>query len=401
MSFTCKEPKLRFPEFRGEWVDKKLGDVVTSKSGKYNPEKEKISFKCIELEHLSSETGELLGYTDSINSGSMKNKFEKGDVLFGKLRPYLKKYLKAPFDGVCSSEIWVLKGLKISHNFLYRIIQTDSFIELANQSSGSKMPRADWNVVSNGIFAFPSKPEQEKIASFLTAVDAKIEQLTCKEKLLQKYKKSAMQKLFSQELRFTCNDGSEFPEWSYFQLNKILSESKKRNFDKKFNKNDVLSVSGVHGIVNQIELQGRSFAGASVDNYHIVEINDIVYTKSPLKANPYGIIKANMFKAGIVSTLYAVYKPHTNLNSRYLDYYFQIDINTNNYLRPLVHKGAKNDMKINNLHVLSGYISIPSLPEQTKIANFLSAIDEKLLHVKTQIEQTKQFKKALLQQMFV
>jgi type I restriction enzyme S subunit len=134
---------LRFPEFDEEWEVKKLGEVASNKSGKYNPINATDSIKCIELEHLATETGQLLGYTDGSKSGSIKNVFNEGDVLFGKLRPYLKKYLQAPFDGVCSSEIWVLKGKNISNAFLYRIVQTNSFIDLANQSSGSKMPRAD------------------------------------------------------------------------------------------------------------------------------------------------------------------------------------------------------------------------------------------------------------------
>ena len=132
---------MRFPEFEGEWERKKFGEIATNRSGKYNPEKEINSIKCIELEHLASETAQLLGYVDGKNSGSIKNKFDSGDVLFGKLRPYLKKYLLAPFEGVCSSEIWVLKGTKILNEFLFRIVQTNNFIDLANQSSGSKMPR--------------------------------------------------------------------------------------------------------------------------------------------------------------------------------------------------------------------------------------------------------------------
>src|SRR5205085_2921636 len=105
------DQEIRFKDDNGndfaDWEEKKLGDVITNKTEKYNPEKEKVNYKCIELEHLVSETPTLLGYVDSSNSGSIKNKFQKGDVLFGKLRPYLKKYLQAPFDGVCSSEIWV------------------------------------------------------------------------------------------------------------------------------------------------------------------------------------------------------------------------------------------------------------------------------------------------------
>ncbi len=189
-------PALRFAEFTEGWVRKKLGDIATNKSGKYNPEKEKSFTKCIELEHLASESGQLLGYIDGSNSGSIKNKFEKGDVLFGKLRPYLKKYLQAPFDGVCSSEIWVLKGTGVSNDFLYRIVQTDNFIDLANQSSGSKMPRADWSVVENGVFFIPSLEEQTQIASYLSALDAKIQMVSTQIAQTETWKKGLLQKMF-------------------------------------------------------------------------------------------------------------------------------------------------------------------------------------------------------------
>ena len=88
-------------------------------------------------------------------------------------------------------------------------------------------------------------------------------------------------------------------------LNTVLKESKARNDDLAFGKEDVLSVSGEQGIVNQMQLLGRSYAGESVAPYHVVETGDVVYTKSPLKENPYGIIKQNRGKPGIVSTLYA------------------------------------------------------------------------------------------------
>lgn len=191
---------IRFKDDNGndfaDWEEKKLGEVITNKSEKYNPEKEKTNYKCIELEHLASETPSLLGYVDSNNSGSIKNKFDKDDVLFGKLRPYLKKYLQAPFDGVCSSEIWVLKGKDILNTYLFRLVQTDEFISLANQSTGSKMPRADWNVISASLFAIPSKPEQQKIASFLSAIDDKINLVNQKLGKTKQYKKSLLQKMF-------------------------------------------------------------------------------------------------------------------------------------------------------------------------------------------------------------
>jgi type I restriction enzyme S subunit len=192
--------EIRFKDDNGnnfaDWEEKKFGDVITNKSEKYNPEKDKTNYKCIELEHLASETPSLLGSTDSNSSGSIKNKFEKGDVLFGKLRPYLKKFLLAPFDGVCSSEIWVLKGKEVLNSFLFLLIQTDDFISLANQSTGSKMPRADWNVISASLLSIPSKPEQQKIANFLSAIDKKINLTNQQLEKVKEYKKGLLQQMF-------------------------------------------------------------------------------------------------------------------------------------------------------------------------------------------------------------
>jgi type I restriction enzyme S subunit len=194
----------------------------------------------------------------------------------------------------------------------------------------------------------------------------------------------------------------EFKEtWKHKKLSELLSESKKRNVDLKFSKDEVLSVSGELGIVNQIEHLGRSYAGVSVHNYHVVETNDIVYTKSPLKANPYGIIRLNKGKAGIVSTLYAVYKVKTeNAFGAFLDYYFSLDANTNRYLRPLVKKGAKNDMKINNSYVLTENIFVPQITEQKKIAFFLIAVDKKIQQLTQKKALLQQYKKGMMWQIF-
>ena len=102
---------------------------------------------------------------------------------------------------------------------------------------------------------------------------------------------------------------SDANAWEQRKLSEYLDVSTEMNTEDIFTKQDVLSVSGDFGIVNQIEFQGRSFAGASVSNYGVVHTGDVVYTKSPLNSNPYGIIKTNKEKPGIVSTLYAVYHP--------------------------------------------------------------------------------------------
>lgn len=194
---------------------------------------------------------------------------------------------------------------------------------------------------------------------------------------------------------------SEFVEpVSSAPLSSFITVNPDRNRALLYSKDDVLSVSGELGIVNQIELLGRSFAGESVAEYHIVESNDIVYTKSPLKANPYGIVKCNKGKTGIVSTLYAVYHCKNNTNPLFIDYYFAYDNRLNRYLKPLVRIGAKHDMKIGNEEVLVGMVCFPSFAEQQKIVDFLTVYDEKVALQQQKVEALGRRKKGLLQKVF-
>lgn len=163
--------------------------------------------------------------------------------------------------------------------------------------------------------------------------------------------------------------------WEQRKLNEYLEVSRAKNKDEVFGKEDVLSVSGDYGIVNQIEFQGRSFAGVSVAPYGVVETGDVVYTKSPLKSNPYGIIKTNKGKPGIVSTLYAVYKPQDNVYSEFVQIYFEQDARMNNYMHPLVNKGAKNDMKVSDENALKGEVCFPNRDEQIKISEYFAKLD--------------------------
>ena len=162
-----------------------------------------------------------------------------------------------------------------------------------------------------------------------------------------------------------------------------------------------MSVSGDFGIVNQIEFQGRSFAGASVANYGVVETGDIVYTKSPLKSNPYGIIKANKGKNGIVSTLYAVYKPKQSANPEFVQIYFEQDARMNNYMHPLVNKGAKNDMKVSAENALKGQIVFPDIKEQRTISEFFRKLDTLITLHQRKLEKLVQIRKAFAERCFL
>ena len=193
--------KRRLPGFEGEWKEVKLGEVLTNKSMKYTPNKED-SLKCIELEHIDQGTGKLLGSVSSQEVKSTKNYFKSNSILFGKLRPYLKKYYLTEFEGVCSSEIWVLTVNKHSSiNFFYHFIQAKRFIDAADKSSGSRMPRADWKVVSELVLNLPPLPEQTAIAEILSTADQELQTLEAKRQAIADQRKYLLEHLVTGKIR--------------------------------------------------------------------------------------------------------------------------------------------------------------------------------------------------------
>lgn len=189
-------------------------------------------------------------------------------------------------------------------------------------------------------------------------------------------------------------------DWEQRKLGDYLEVSKQKNKRESFGREDVLSVSGEFGIVNQIEFQGRSFAGVSVANYGVVEYGDVVYTKSPLKSNQYGIVKTNKGKSGIVSTLYAVYKPKNNVESEFVQIYFESDFRMNTYMHPLVNKGAKNDMKVSDENALKGPVVFPQIEEQRVISQYFKQLDHLITLHQRKCDELKKVKKFMLQKMF-
>ena len=182
----------------------------------------------------------------------------------------------------------------------------------------------------------------------------------------------------STEIRTALRFPEFTDEWIFAPLYDYLEVNKERNRNDEFNKGAVLSVSGDYGIVNQIQHLGRSFAGSSVRDYHVVRKGNIVYTKSPLKEYPYGIVKVNKGNDGIVSTLYAVYSVKHNAVGGFIESYFALPKRTNRYFKPIVRIGAKHDMKIGNEEAIANIVCFPSYTEQRKIAAFISLLDQRI-----------------------
>ncbi len=235
----------------------------------------------------------------------------------------------------------------------------------AQRAPGGTIKTITKEALSDFDLLLPKYDEQIKIGAYFQKLDNLI---TLHQRKYAKF----MHKLIKLEMR---KKEKNVNAWEQRKLMDYLDVSKDKNKDEVFDKEDVLSVSGDYGIVNQIEFQGRSFAGVSVANYGVVDMGDVVYTKSPLKSNPYGIIKTNKGKAGIVSTLYAVYKPRDNVYSEFVQIYFEQDARMNNYMHPLVNKGAKNDMKVSDENALKGEVCFPNREEQIKLSDFFANLD--------------------------
>ena len=190
-------------------------------------------------------------------------------------------------------------------------------------------------------------------------------------------------------------------KWKKVILRDCLEISNERNKGNIFGKDEVLSVSDDYGVMNQIKLLGRSYAGVSVENYKILRKDQIVYTKSPLKLKPYGIIKVNKSDAGIVSVLYAVYNVKEGVDPDFIHFYFEPPYRINNYLLPLISKGAKHTMNISDDNALNGYILIPSKDEQSKIVNYFNSLNEMISLQSKRLDMLKHIKSACLDNMFV
>lgn len=372
-------PKLRFSEFKDEWNESNVGSLISNSSEKFNPLKETVNLPCVELEHLSQGTGEIIGYCSSVKQKSIKNKFNEKNVLFGKLRPYLKKYAKPNFKGVCSSEIWVLSSQRLNTNFLFQYIQTRAFLDLTLIQSGSKMPRAEWEMVADGTIFYPQEKEQTKIAEFLSAVDDKISQLSRQLELLNQYKKGVMQKIFSQEIRFKNDNGEDFGEWEEDSLGNLCSIT-----------------TGKLDANAMVENGKYRFYTCAREYYYI---NDFAFDTDAL------LISGNGANVGYIHHYNGKFNAYQR--TYVLDKWKQNIIYIKYFLEMFLKKRINDGKNEGNtpyivLSVLSEMpIKLPSIQEQEKIAGFLTAIDEQIDHTTAQLTHTKQWKKGLLQQMFV
>ncbi|MBN7816800.1 restriction endonuclease subunit S [Algoriphagus pacificus] len=403
-------PEIRFNEFYDSWNNVTLGKVSKFSKGKGISKSDIDSsgnLECIRYGELYTHYGETISEIISRTNTPKKELIlsEINDVIIpasGESSIDIAKASCVKKEGVAlGGDLNIIKS-KIDGVFLSYYLNGKRKIEIAKLAQGNSVVHLYPKQLGLLQINVPTKPEQQKIASFLSLVDEKINKLKEKKELLEQYKKGVMQQLFSQEIRFKDENGEDFPDWEELQLSEILYEHKTKNKENSIT--EVFSVAKHKGVINQIEHLGRSYSAKDIGHYKVILPGDVVYTKSPTSEFPFGIIKQNQTdRSGVVSPLYGVFTPDTEALGYILHEYFLSPINTYNYLNPLVQKGAKNTMNINNDTFLNGaQIPLPVVEaEQRKIAEFISKLSSKIELLVSQIEQLETWKKGLLQQMFV
>ena len=401
-----ENPKIRFKGFTKDWEQRKFGSLLEETRNKTIFEDEDTLLSCaIDGMYLNSEL--FSHFRGSSNIGYLKVK--KNDLILSAQNLHLGNCnVNLRFEhGIISPAYKVYELVGCNPLFMQAWVKKDSTKDffLKSSTEGASVCRKNivWEELYKQELPVPSIEEQTKVGEYFYSLDHLITLHQRKCEQTKNLKKYMLQKMFPQ-------NGAKVPEirfngfthdWEQRKLIDYLEVSSEKNRDNRFTKDDVLSVSGEYGIVNQIEFQGRSFAGASVSNYGVVENGDVVYTKSPLKSNPYGIIKTNKEIPGIVSTLYAVYKPKEITDSKFVQIYFELDSRMNSYMHPLVNKGAKNDMKVSAENALKGMVSFPKKDEQEMISLYFSNLDHLITLHQRKCDELKKMKKFMLQNMFI
>lgn len=370
------------------WSIDEFGKLALLSKKKYIPSPNE-HIKCIELEHFEKETGRINGYIDSAQQSSTKNYFKKGDVLYGKLRPYLKKYTLASFDGICSTEIWVLQGCKekLTNFYLYLIIQSNKFNIACNVSTGTHMPRADWEYISSIPFLLPPLPEQEKIAKILSCWDDGIEKLSALIEKKKIQKKALMQQLLTGKHRLK---GFSTP-WHEVRLGGVC---------KTFS-------GGTPSAENQ------TYYGGNIPFIRSGEIHldrtDLFITNKALENTSaklvskgdllYALYGATSGEVDISKIDGAINQAILCIRSQHMDLYFLCCLLQNKkekILRKYLQGGQGN---LSAEIIKSLMIPEPDLAEQKAIAKILSKADEEIELLNKKLEVFKQEKKALMQQL--
>lgn len=408
-------PRIRFPSFNGHYTEKSLHEAVLElKSGLSRMfsdsdiglpviRSNNIKDYCLDFNELKYWFEEdTQGATTSnyyLRDGDILVNFINSQAQIGKSALY---YNALNRDCIYTTNILSLRiNRDYSPEFIFFFFQTKMYNDYIQSITKPAVNQASFTTKDfrkMKIF-FPDLTEQTKIANFLSSVDEKIALLNKQYDLLRRYKKGMMQKIFSQELRFKDYSGDEFPEWEEVELKKIASKVNTKNRDNSVTA--VLTNSATQGIVSQESYFEREIVTESnLTGYYVVRTGDFVYNPRISSTAPVGPIKMNDLTQGVMSPLYTVFRFEKGL-LKFYQYFFESSV-WHDYMKSVANSGARHDrMNISGADFFGLPVPQPFEAEQTKIANFLSALDNKIAVKKAELDKLKTWKQGLLQQMFV
>ena len=395
-------PRLRFPEFRGEWVEKKIKEFANCYAGATPSTKERKYWENGTIPWLSS--GEVnkkhISFTDNfitkIGYDSCSTKMIPANTVVMALAGQGKTRGTVAITEIelCTNQSLasIVTNETVDDKFLLYYLETQYSNLRAISSGDGTRGGLNLNIINEYSVFLASLPEQKKIAAFFTLLDRRIQKQRQFVEYLKTYKRGVIFSIFKKDNQF----GIQIKKTP---LSELLTEYRNRNTKNLM----VCSVAVGKGVVNQIEHLGRSFAAADTSNYGKVKPGDIVYTKSPTGNFPYGIVKQSRQKQDVaVSPLYGVYTPKSFSVGTLIHNYFEQRENANNYIRPLAQKGAKNTINITTSYFLQGIIPFPKLEDDIeKLANFFNLLDEKIQQTENFLHNLSMQKKELLHRMFI
>lgn len=359
-----------------EWEIYDFDKIVMRPQSRHLPNPQ-IHLRCIELEHLSQGGGSILGYIDSAEQKSMKNEFDEGDVLFGKLRPYLRKYWLAKFRGVCSTEIWVFRVMSdiCTKEYLFNIVSSYNFIQKANVSSGSKMPRAEWDFVSKIPILTPPLSEQEKIAEILSTWDKAIEKQIQLIQKLELRKKGLMQQLLTAKRRLP---GFSDP-WKELKIRDIAKIRK----GEQVNKEDLFS-NAKYPVIN-----GGITPSGYLDIYNTTA-NTITISEGGNSCGYVNFMTTPFWSGGHCYTI----DVKDGINNLFV---YQLLKHNEKYIMSLRVGSGLPNIQVKDFGNLK--LAVPNNQEQTAIAQVLTAADREIELAQQKLELLRQQKRGLMQQL--
>lgn len=420
-------PQLRFSDFRGQWNTKLLSEVAVTKiTNSFS--RENLNYEVGEVKNIhygdihtrfhtlfdiERENVPFVNPEISIQRISDDNYCQVGDIIFADASEDLNDVGKS-IEIVNLDNQKLLAGLHtimirptpnvFSKGFAgYLFISNNIRKQIQKESQGSKVLSISGGRLLKTILTYPSTSEQTKIASFLTAVDDKLQALKKKKKLLEQYKKGVMQQLFSQALRFKKNDGTNYPDWEEKLFDDIILRistglNPRENFKLGKGNNFYVTIKNISN--GKLDLSNCEMidddAMELISKRSDLSKDDIIMSSIGNIGDAY-LLKSDPINWNINESVFMIRSDKNQATPLFL-YYILSSPQTKQYFENNKSGSSFKSIKIGDIRIMP--VKVPSIYEQTKIANFLSALDDKISHCQSEVDGMERWKKGLLQQMF-